>query len=49
MVPARFGIRTATTEVQRPDATHYVDYEEYVDFQLEKTRASIKLTMSSRR
>src|SRR5258708_33841337 len=34
----------ATTEVQKPDAQHYVDYEEYVDFQLEKTRSSIKLT-----
>src|SRR5262245_20784492 len=33
-----------TTEAQRPDAKHYVDYEEYVDFQLEKTRSSIKHT-----
>src|SRR6516225_3993961 len=33
-----------TTESPRPDAQHYVDYEEYVDFQLEKTRSSIKLT-----
>jgi hypothetical protein len=33
-----------TTEAPRPDAQQYVDYEEYVDFQLEKTRSSIKLT-----
>ncbi|MGE5195327.1 MAG: hypothetical protein ACM3U2_22770 [Deltaproteobacteria bacterium] len=33
-----------TTEAPRPEAKHYVDYEEYVDFQLEKTRSSIKLT-----
>src|SRR5262245_45474205 len=33
-----------TTEAQRPDGKHYVDYEEYVDFQLEKTRSSIKHT-----
>ncbi len=30
-------------EEHAPDAHHYVDYEEYVDFQLEKTRSSIKL------
>src|SRR4030095_15411264 len=34
----------ATTEAPQADAKHYVDYEEYVDFQLEKTRSSIKLT-----
>ena len=28
---------------QTPDGKHYVEYEEYVDFQLEKTRANIKL------
>jgi len=33
-----------TLEARTPDAKHYVDYEEYVDFQLEKTRSSIKLT-----
>jgi hypothetical protein len=33
-----------TTEAPRPDAQQYVDYEEYVDFQLGKTRSSIKLT-----
>jgi hypothetical protein len=33
-----------TTERQAPDAKHYVEYEEYVDFQLEKTRSSIKRT-----
>jgi hypothetical protein len=33
-----------STEAPRPDTTHYVDYEEYVDFQLEKTRSSIKFT-----
>src|SRR5260370_38588930 len=33
-----------TTEAPQADANHYVDYEEYVDFQLEKTRSSIKLT-----
>ncbi len=31
-------------EEHAPDAHHYVDYEEYVDVQLEKTRSSIKLT-----
>src|SRR6476660_766752 len=34
----------ASTLESRADAPHYVDYEEYVDFQLEKTRSSIKLT-----
>src|SRR5258708_3737208 len=34
----------ASTDVQKPEAHHYVDYAEYVDFQLEKTRSSIKLT-----
>lgn len=33
-----------TLDANTPDAPHYVDYEEYVDFQLEKTRSSIKLT-----
>jgi hypothetical protein len=33
-----------TTERQAPDAKHYVEYEEYVDFQLEKTRSNIKRT-----
>ena len=33
-----------TLEARTPDPSHYVDYEEYVDFQLEKTRSSIKLT-----
>src|SRR5262245_604513 len=33
-----------TTEAPQADSKHYVDYEEYVDFQLEKTRSSIKLT-----
>src|SRR5262249_5921659 len=33
-----------TTEAPQADPKHYVDYEEYVDFQLEKTRSSIKLT-----
>ena len=33
-----------TLETRPPEAAHYVDYEEYVDFQLEKTRSSIKLT-----
>ncbi len=33
-----------TLETRSPEAPHYVDYEEYVDFQLEKTRSSIKLT-----
>jgi hypothetical protein len=28
---------------QAPDGKHYVEYEEYVDFQLEKTRSNIKL------
>jgi hypothetical protein len=33
-----------TTEAAPADSKQYVDYEEYVDFQLEKTRSSIKLT-----
>src|SRR5262249_38588488 len=34
----------AGTLESRAEAPHYVDYEEYVDFQLEKTRSNIKMT-----
>jgi len=34
----------ATSDVRGPDAKHYVEYEEYVDYQLEKTRTIVKRT-----
>ncbi|HLJ12524.1 MAG TPA: hypothetical protein VKU82_15120, partial [Planctomycetaceae bacterium] len=33
-----------TRDAHTPEAAHYVDYEEYVDYQLEKTRATVKRT-----
>lgn len=34
----------STAPVQSPGSTNYVDYDEFVDFQLEKTRASLRAT-----
>src|SRR5579872_4486430 len=38
------GIPQGQTHSRSSDAKHYVEYEEYVDFQLEKTRSIVKRT-----
>jgi hypothetical protein len=38
------GATQGHTQARSSDAKHYVEYEEYVDFQLEKTRSIVKRT-----